>query len=424
MRVRFTVLIAMCFVFGPAFILIAPAWASGGDARQYRLAPGDRIMVVVFGHPDLSGDFMIDGTGNIDMPILGGVPVVSRTIEATRELLTARLANGVLAKPGVSVRLSELRPIYVIGDVRSAGSHPFRFGLTPFGALMLAGGVGSGDRQQSAAIAELIAAEERLNGLIGTRLSLLVRRARLEAERAGHETFAFTDKADGEQAGTDLEKLIKLELDQLVMMTSLHKNQIRLLNQQLPRIEAEIAAVDQQLRSERRYLQITANLASNYETLTRRGTGRTTTELDLQRQQAQSGAVVARLTAEHSRLEIARGELEIRVQNHQMERLKRILSEIGETELQLRSTNLTLPLAQDLLMLRRQQAGLLNETTDLRRTHEFHVFRKVGGKLQPIKASETTLIEPGDIVEVQRQRTSAKKRTASLCGSLEINVAC
>ena len=41
------------------------AEASENTSGQYRLAPGDRLKIVVFGQQELSGDFIVDGTGEI-----------------------------------------------------------------------------------------------------------------------------------------------------------------------------------------------------------------------------------------------------------------------------------------------------------------------------------------------------------------------
>ena len=113
-----------------------------GDMRSYKLASGDRITVTVFGQSDLSGDFLIDGAGNIHLPLIGAVVVSQTTIDACQQRLTERLADGLLKNPRVSVRVSEFRPIHILGDVRVPGSYPFRFGLSALGAIALAGGIG------------------------------------------------------------------------------------------------------------------------------------------------------------------------------------------------------------------------------------------------------------------------------------------
>jgi protein involved in polysaccharide export with SLBB domain len=38
------------------------------------LRAGDRITVTVYGPAELSGDFPIDGAGNIRMPLVGAIP--------------------------------------------------------------------------------------------------------------------------------------------------------------------------------------------------------------------------------------------------------------------------------------------------------------------------------------------------------------
>ena len=40
--------------------VLLPLAAAGGTA-EYTLGPGDRIVVTVFGHEDLSGEFELDG---------------------------------------------------------------------------------------------------------------------------------------------------------------------------------------------------------------------------------------------------------------------------------------------------------------------------------------------------------------------------
>src|SRR5262245_37134574 len=132
------------------------AGAPMGDMRVYKLAPGDRITVTVFGQPDLSGDFLIDGAGNIHLPLVGAVEVSQTTIDACRRRLTERLADGLLNNPRVSVRVSEFRPIHVLGDVRVPGSYPFRFGLSALGAIALAGGAGMSEVRQRLATSEFL----------------------------------------------------------------------------------------------------------------------------------------------------------------------------------------------------------------------------------------------------------------------------
>ena len=62
--------------------------------QNYRIAPLDTLAVRVFKMPDLSGDFEVDLTGNLQLPLIGSVPAA--------ELTTAELDQSSEAQdPGI-----------------------------------------------------------------------------------------------------------------------------------------------------------------------------------------------------------------------------------------------------------------------------------------------------------------------------------
>ena len=116
----------------------APAYAQGLDA--YRLGPGDRLKVSVFGHPDESGEFEIDGSGNVAYPLLGRVSAEGRTLTEIQEYIRIELDRNFIVNPRVSVEIVNYRPFYIYGEVQRAGSYPFVAGLTVRRAVAIAGG--------------------------------------------------------------------------------------------------------------------------------------------------------------------------------------------------------------------------------------------------------------------------------------------
>src|SRR6185312_4770636 len=182
--------------------------------QTYKLAPGDRLSVVVFGQTELSGDMVIDVTGNIRLPFVGSIEVANLTLAECHKLIVDRLADGVLTRPSVNVQISELRPIFVLGDVRTAGAHPFRFGMNVKAAIAVAGGFGVAPPVQGTAVADLLASEERLRQLTLQRSILTVRQMRLEAQRDGAKTFPAPNQT-GERNGdlSDVEALEKQTFD-------------------------------------------------------------------------------------------------------------------------------------------------------------------------------------------------------------------
>ena len=109
-------------------------------AYSYALSGGDRLRVVVFGDPSLGGEFTIGGSGYIALPLIGEVDVRGLTSTQLQARITARLADGYLKDPRVSVEVLSTRQFYILGEVNRPGQYPFSNGLTVLGAVAQAGG--------------------------------------------------------------------------------------------------------------------------------------------------------------------------------------------------------------------------------------------------------------------------------------------
>ena len=118
----------------------APNAALSEVSEPYTLDSGDKLRVTVFGQTDLSGEFSVDGSGNIAVPLIP--PVVARGL-TTNELHTSiaqALAKTLLRNPNVSVQVTEFRPFYILGEVAKAGQYPVVDGMTVQSAVAIAGG--------------------------------------------------------------------------------------------------------------------------------------------------------------------------------------------------------------------------------------------------------------------------------------------
>lgn len=106
----------------------------------YRLGSGDRLRVIVFGQDSLSNSYSVDGSGNISMPLIGLVKAAGLTTAALGHSIAARLRDGFLRDPHVSVEVEAYRPFFVLGEVNTAGQYPFINGMTVENAVAIAGG--------------------------------------------------------------------------------------------------------------------------------------------------------------------------------------------------------------------------------------------------------------------------------------------
>lgn len=107
----------------------------------YRLGSGDVIRVDVLGEAELSLQALIDPSGFINYPFLGGVRASGLTVAELETRIRNGLKSGYLVNPDVRVALAQFRPIFVSGQVRQTGSYPYSQDLTVDKALTLAGGL-------------------------------------------------------------------------------------------------------------------------------------------------------------------------------------------------------------------------------------------------------------------------------------------
>ena len=111
-----------------------------GGAYDYRLGIGDKIRVIVYGETDLGGDFQIDATGAVRMPMIGQIRAGGMTAHDLENNIRSALAAGYLNDPRVAVEITTYRPFYVVGQVLKPGEYPYSNGLTASSAVALAGG--------------------------------------------------------------------------------------------------------------------------------------------------------------------------------------------------------------------------------------------------------------------------------------------
>jgi protein involved in polysaccharide export with SLBB domain len=141
----------LCWLFVGLFVALAVPVASAQQAAPalpnaaaaddgYRLGSGDKIHVAVFGQPDLTGDFTVDGGGSVQLPLIGTVKAAGLTVGEFQKQVATKFSDGYFVNPNVEVDVVSYRPFYIIGEVRSPGQYPYVNGMSILNAVALAGG--------------------------------------------------------------------------------------------------------------------------------------------------------------------------------------------------------------------------------------------------------------------------------------------
>lgn len=111
------------------------------ETQEYRLVSGDKIRISV---PDLQGadgEYLIDQTGTVSLPLIQEVKVAGLTLrEAEGAITKVILDRSILVRPTVTIQAVGLRPVYILGEVNKPGEYSFRDGLTIFSIVSMAGG--------------------------------------------------------------------------------------------------------------------------------------------------------------------------------------------------------------------------------------------------------------------------------------------
>lgn len=152
----------------PLILLLVSGCGGGMSARQAtpaevqarrgeasappRLQPGEKIRVIVYGENSLSGDYQIDPSGFLSLPLAGTIKAAGLTQKDLEGELARQFSSGYLRNPRVTVSILEFRPFYIAGEVEKPGMYPYSSGLDIMSAVAIAGGATYRANQSTALI--------------------------------------------------------------------------------------------------------------------------------------------------------------------------------------------------------------------------------------------------------------------------------
>lgn len=111
------------------------------DKFDYHLGSGDKVRIIVFGEASLSGEFLIPGgAGTLSFPLVGDIKAAGLSVTELQAQIMAKLKDGYLKDPRVSIEVLNYRPFYILGEVTRPGQYPYTSGLTVLNAVATASG--------------------------------------------------------------------------------------------------------------------------------------------------------------------------------------------------------------------------------------------------------------------------------------------
>lgn len=147
MKMLMALITAVCLTgCGPALASGQTASASGPTpsvstpSGDYRLGAADKVRILIFDEPSLSGEFLVNANGKLSLPLIGDVQAAGVTTTTLATTIQRALADGYLREPRVSIDVLTFRPFYILGEVNKPGEYPYSSGLTVLNAVATAEG--------------------------------------------------------------------------------------------------------------------------------------------------------------------------------------------------------------------------------------------------------------------------------------------
>ncbi|MGI4730135.1 MAG: polysaccharide biosynthesis/export family protein [Janthinobacterium lividum] len=112
--------------------------------RSYVVGPQDRLIVDVYGAPDLSRTAQVDASGVLALPLIGSLPVSGKAPDEIARVVEGRLRGRYIRDPKVTVTLDTANQVVTVdGEVNHPGLYPVVGRMTLIRAVASAQGLTS-----------------------------------------------------------------------------------------------------------------------------------------------------------------------------------------------------------------------------------------------------------------------------------------
>lgn len=397
-----------------ATLLAAPAWAQEGP---YRLGAEDKVRVRVtewraargeaYVWEALSGEYAVDSTGHLSLPLVGAIPAGGRTAQEVGTSIGEELQRriGLVQRPDAAVEVAQFRPFFVVGQVDKPGAYPFRPQLTVLQAVGLAGGLYRAPNPGDLRLArEAIGVQGDLRQVAGERAALLARRARLDAEKRGDATIGFPPDLSGPRAESTAADAVREEQALFEARREALRSQITAITQAKALLDTEIQSLQAKVASQDRQIGLARKELDTINGLMERGLVSSPRQLALEQMVAQleSARLDSQVAISRARQDIARNEraiLDLKTQ-----RQSTVLADLREAQIRLAHLEEKAATARGLLadtaftapqLVRRQKEAE-------RLAPVYTLVRASAQGSREITVAETDPVLPGDVLKVSK----------------------
>jgi exopolysaccharide production protein ExoF len=393
-------------------------------AEPYRVGPQDKLRVKVIewraGKGEyqewtaLNSEYTVNAAGAISLPLVGEVPADGRTTDEIAAAVSDGLVKraGLVSRPDTAIEVVQFRPVYIIGAVERPGEYAYRPGLTVLQIVGIAGGL---HRVTEAGLLRL--ERDRIvaaGNLESARLELrrtIARRARLEAELQEASEIQTPPELRDEP---DAARLLAEETSVMRARRDALRSQLAALAELKDLYAREVQSLDSKMTIQEKQIALARRELKNVGSLVERGLSVTSREFALERTVAELEGKMLDFQAASLRAKQEIGKAERDANDLQQERKAKLFTELQESRANLDQVAAKLKTSSALI----DEATITAPRLALERWSKaaeapvFSIVRRVSRKAVESRAEEGTIVEPGDVIRVDRapSETSALGR--------------
>ena len=350
---------------------------------------------------DLSGEYVIDEAGGVDIPRLGRFAAAGQTMTALQAEFVQAFQRALGRTSDVHIAILDRQPIYVLGGPRGGATIKHAPGMIVLQALAEAGGYQRGAGDTSRAI-ELIRERQRLGEAEDRLARALVRQARFIALRDGLGTVTLPSDLAARMPDAVSQDMIAALLGEgdatLAMERRAHEGQLALADRLVSIAQGELTAQKMRVTQARALALSKAARLRDLESIAARGS---VSQFKL----ADAGVEIADLAVKQEDLHVAVTQAESRLAEAELARAKLLEAKIAQITRDLATAGQeTADLVRSVSAMRAVLAVLGDTTpiTDGRQPQHprLRIVRRVTAGTLSLPAAETTPLMPGDVLQI------------------------
>lgn len=395
-------------------VLLLVLWTAPSAAQDvYKVQPGDVLEFTVVALPNLHKMMRVSPDGDINVPLIGRVPVANQTLADVETHIKAAMEDAVYrqrvdgdelvlaVRPDeISLEIAEFRPVYVLGAVSRPGEIQFRAGMTVRRAIAMTGGLAGGGApaQDQTALAATINAD--YGASVAQYIAAAANLARLTAELSGSTTIASGEpKPIGlpEQAVAQIAQTAQAQLDAQVAFNASEKDYIQASIQQNGQ---RIAVLREQQRQEQEGVEADTAEFSRIQQLASQQAVQPARVTDARRQLLMSSTRALGTKVELAAIEIRQADLIRSLQRFDEQRRISLLGDLRDA-------------TQSAATLRARIESLFTRQTAQAapvvavQVMSIVIYRREEGGERAVAADLSSIVQPGDAIEISYAEVSA-----------------